>query len=84
MVMMIEDSAKEKAQALAREVTAAQKAEIEEMVSAGVLRKIGNQVIFIDEVLGDTIDDTVVYLKDKKNSGKLTILRAKLKELSLI
>ena len=60
------------------------KAEIEEMISAGVLRKIGNQVIFIDEVLGDTIDDTVVHLKDKKNSGKLTILRAKLKELSLI
>jgi hypothetical protein len=60
------------------------KAEIEELVSAGVLRKIGNQVIFIDEVLGDTIDDTIVHLKDKKNSGKLTILRAKFKELSLI
>ena len=59
------------------------KAEIEEMVSSGVLRKIGNQVIFIDEVLGDTTDDTVVYLKDKKNSGKLTLLRAKLKELAL-
>jgi len=60
------------------------KAEIEEMVSAGVLRKIGNQIIFIDEVLGDTTEDTVIYLKDKKNSGKLTILRAKLKELSLV
>ena len=60
------------------------KAEIEEMVSAGVLRKIGNQVIFIDEVLGDTIEDAVIHLKDKKNSGKLTILRAKLKELSLV
>ena len=60
------------------------KAEIEEMVSAGVVRKIGNQVIFIDEVLGDTLDDTVIHLKDKKNSGKLTILRAKLKELSLV
>ena len=60
------------------------KAEIEEMVSAGVLRKIGNQIIFIDEVLGDTTEDAVVYLKDKKNSGKLTILRAKLKELSLV
>ena len=60
------------------------RAEIEEMVSAGVLRKIGNQVIFIDEVLGETIEDTIVYLKDKKNSGKLTILRAKLKELSLV
>ena len=53
------------------------------MVSAGVLRRIGNQVIFIDEVLGDTMEDTVVHLKDKKNSGKLTILRAKLKELAL-
>ena len=60
------------------------KSEIEEMVTAGVIRKIGNQVIFLDEVLGDTIDDTVVHLKDKKNSGKLTILRAKLKELSLV
>ena len=59
------------------------KAEIDEMITAGVLRKIGNQVIFIDEVLGDTIDDTVVHLKDKKNSGKLTVLRAKLKELAL-
>jgi lipopolysaccharide export LptBFGC system permease protein LptF len=59
------------------------KAEVEEMVSAGVLRKIGNQIIFIDEILGDTIDDTIIHLKDKKNSGKLTILRAKLKELTV-
>ena len=59
------------------------KAEIEELVSAGVLRKIGNQVIFIDEVIGDTTEDAVVYLKDKKNSGQLTIMRAKLKELAL-
>ena len=59
------------------------KAEIEEMVTASVLRKIGNQVIFIDEVLGETLDDAVVFLKDKKNSGTLTILRAKLKELAI-
>ena len=59
------------------------KAEIEEMVTASVLRKIGNQIIFIDEILGDTLDDTVVFLKDKKNSGTLTILRAKLKELAI-
>ena len=60
------------------------KSEVEEMITSGVLRRIGNQVIFIDETLGDTLDDTIVYLKDKKNSGKLTILRAKLKELSLV
>tara|TARA_R100000963_G_C4644163_1_gene107975 strand:+ start:397 stop:1200 length:804 start_codon:yes stop_codon:yes gene_type:complete len=56
------------------------KSEIEEMVEAGVLRKIGNQVVYIDEVIGETTEDTIVYLKNKKNSGILTILRAKLKE----
>jgi len=60
------------------------KSELEEMVSAGVLRRIGNQVVFMDEILGDTLEDTIVHLKDKKNSSKLTILRAKLKELSLV
>ena len=69
---------------IARDQNLELKAEIEELVSAGVLRKIGNQVIFIDEVLGDTVDDTVVHLKDKKNSGKLTLLRAKLKELAVV
>ena len=59
------------------------KAEVEEMVTAGVLRKIGTQIIYIDEVLGEDMDNTVVYLKDKKNSGKLTVMRAKLKELAL-
>ena len=59
------------------------KAEVEEMVTAGVLRKIGNQVIFIDEIIGDTLDNSVVYLKDKKNSSTLTVLRAKLKELAV-
>ena len=53
------------------------------MVTASVLRKIGNQIIFIDEVIGDTLEDAVVFLKDKKNSGTLTILRAKLKELAI-
>tara|TARA_R100000315_G_scaffold3692_2_gene1247 strand:+ start:694 stop:810 length:117 start_codon:yes stop_codon:yes gene_type:complete len=38
----------------------------------------------MDEILGDTLEDTIVHLKDKKNSSKLTILRAKLKELSLV
>jgi hypothetical protein len=68
---------------LATDKNLAMKAEIEEMVAAGVLRKIGNQIVFIDEILGETLDDTVIHLKNKKNSGKLTILRAKLKELAV-
>ena len=66
---------------IARDKDLEMKAEIEEMVSAGVLRKIGNQVIFIDEVLGETTEDTIVFMKNKKNSGTLTTLRAKLKEV---
>ena len=66
---------------IARDKNLEIKAEIEEMVSAGVLRKIGNQVIYIDEVLGENLEDTIVYMKDKKNSGTLTTLRAKLKEV---
>jgi hypothetical protein len=60
------------------------KSEIEEMVSANVVRRIGNQVVFLDDVLGDTLEDTIIHLKDKKNSGKLITLRAKLKEVSLV
>ena len=56
------------------------KSEIEELVSANIVRRIGNQVIYIDDVIGETLEDAIVYLKDKKNSGTLTILRAKLKE----
>ena len=59
------------------------KAEIDEMITMSVLRKIGNQVIFIDEVIGETMEDAVIYLKNKKNSGTLTTLRAKLKEVAL-
>ena len=56
------------------------KAELEEMLSVEILRKIGNQIIYQDEILGDTLQDTVIFLNDKKNSGKLTTLRAKLKD----
>ena len=66
---------------IARDKNLSVRAEIEELISAEVLRKIGNQIIYIDDVIGDTMDDAIVYLKNKKNSGVLTTLRAKLKEL---
>jgi|TARA_R110000744_G_scaffold281190_3_gene393135 hypothetical protein len=57
------------------------RAEIDEFISAEVLRRIGNQIIYIDDVIGEDTDDAIVYLKNKKNSSVLTTLRAKLKEL---
>lgn len=56
------------------------RAEIEEMVEHNVLRKSGNQYIYMDEVIGDTMDDAIVYFKNDRNSSTVLDLRAKLKE----
>lgn len=58
------------------------KAEIEQLVEAGVLRKIGNQIIFGDETIGEDMADTVVYFNNKKNSGALNSMRAQLKTIA--
>jgi len=58
------------------------KAEIEEMVSKDVLRKIGNQYIYGDETIGENQNDTIVYFKNKKNSGAVNAMRAQLKTLA--
>ena len=54
--------------------------EIAEMVQKDIIRKIGNQHIHGDETLRENIADTIVYYKNKKNSGAINALRAKLKE----
>jgi hypothetical protein len=57
-------------------------AEIEEMVAKDILRKIGNQLIFEDETIGEDTKDAIVYFKNKKNSGQVNVMRARLKEVS--
>ncbi len=58
------------------------KAEIEELIEAGVLRKIGNQVIYGDDTIGEDMTDTVVYFNNKKNSGAVNAMRAQLKTIA--
>jgi len=57
-------------------------AEIEEMIEASVLRKIGNQIIFGDETIGEDTRDAITYFKNKKNSGQVNVMKARLKEAS--
>lgn len=57
------------------------RAEIESLVAAGVIRKIGNQHIYGDETVGENITDTIIYFKNKKNSGQVNAMRAQLKTL---
>lgn len=54
--------------------------EIEEMISAGVLRKVANKVYFIDEKIGESTDEAILFFKDAKNSSTLITLRGKLEE----
>ena len=58
------------------------KEEIEQLIEAGVLRKIGNQIIYGDETIGEDMADTVVYFNNKKNSGALNAMRATLKTIA--
>jgi len=58
------------------------KAEIEQLIEASVLRKIGNQIIYGDETIGEDMADTVVYFNNKKNSGAINAMRAQLKTIA--
>lgn len=53
---------------------------IRQCLSFEVLRKVGNSYLDGEEVLGSSEDETVIFLKDKKNSNILVDLKAKLKQ----
>ncbi len=55
---------------------------ISDLVSKNILRKIGNGLFYIEEKLGNSEDDAITYLKDRKNSEILLILKEKLKEFT--
>lgn len=53
---------------------------ISELVSLGIITQLSNQYWFHDQKLGDTLEYTVLYFKDKKNSSTTNLLKAKLQE----
>lgn len=53
---------------------------VEECISAKVLRKVGNNYYEGDEKLGDDLADTMLYLKDAKNSTALVRIKALLQQ----
>ena len=52
---------------------------INQCLSKEVLRKLGNTILDGDVSLGESIEEAVIFLKDKKNSNVLTSIKAKLK-----
>ncbi len=56
------------------------KAFILECISKEALTKIGNSILEEDEVIGNTMEEAVLKLKDKANSDILTRLKARLSQ----
>lgn len=53
---------------------------ISELISHEIVRQEGNSYFYIDERMGETLDEAVAYVKDKKNSSAVGDMKAKLKE----
>ena len=51
---------------------------LNECLTYGVLRQVGNALLYMDDKLGDDREETILHLKSKKNSSTLTVLKAKL------
>lgn len=58
------------------------RSEIEKMVEKEIIRKSGNSYFYMDELIGDSLSETIGYFQNKKNSSTVSDMRAKLKELS--
>jgi len=56
-----------------------QTAFIEDCISSEVLRRVGTAYLNGDEKIGDTLEESILFLKNKKNSEVLTVLKARLK-----
>jgi hypothetical protein len=52
---------------------------INQALSLEALRRVGNSILDGDITLGDSMEEAVLFLKDKKNSSTLTAIKAKLK-----
>lgn len=58
------------------------KAFVQDCLTAEVLRKVGNTILDGDFPLGTTMEEAVLYLKDKKHSDLFATLKARLSEFN--
>jgi hypothetical protein len=75
----IKESNPEKFLAVVTDKDLETRAFLEKCVSAQVIKRIGNIYLNGDEKLGNTMEETILYLKDPKNSEVLATLKARVK-----
>jgi len=50
---------------------------IEDMLSLNILRRQGSKYLYVDDVIGYDVEETITYLKDPKNQEILRVLKEK-------
>lgn len=50
-----------------------------QLLEHGIVRKVGNQILYGDEIIGSTMEDAVMELQNKRNSSLKSQLKAELK-----
>lgn len=51
-----------------------------DLIEHEILQKVGNQIMYMDDVIGDGLDEAVAWFGNKRHSSKVSTMRAKLKE----
>lgn len=57
------------------------KATIHSLVEHNILRKIGSTYLYMDSTIGNTLDETVLFIKKPENSGVIAEIKAKMQEV---
>jgi len=57
------------------------KSEIYAMLHNNIIRKVGTTFLAGDSILGDSVDEVVIYVRDPKNSAFVNNLKAQLKQI---
>lgn len=58
------------------------RAEIENMVERGILRKQGSSYLYMDTTIGDSLGEAVSFFKNDRNSETVLDLRSRLKQVA--
>lgn len=53
---------------------------IMDLIEHEILQKVGAQIMYMDTVIGDSIDEAVAWFGNKRHSSKVSTMKAKLKE----
>lgn len=56
------------------------RAEIDEMIEKGVLRRVGNHILFVDDPIGHSMEEAILFFKNPKESQTISIMKQRLKE----